>query len=56
MPTLKNKHEFDFLLHEVKRDVTNLRQTKANHPEYVDDYVLQQLDEIQLLLKHITGE
>lgn len=51
-----SKYHFDHLLHEVLRDVTTLRKVKGSHPEYVDDYVLQQLDEIKLLINKIVGE
>ena len=53
---IKEKYEFDFLLHEVLRDVTNLRKTKTNHPCWVDDYVLETVDKIQLSLNKLTRE
>ena len=53
---LHTKEQFEFLLHEVLRDVGILRNAKSNNPDWIDDYVMQQIDEINLFLLKIKGD
>ena len=53
---MNTKDQFDFLFHEVSRDIDTLRKAKGRNPDYVDDYVRGLIDHIRLELNLIEGE